>query len=38
MGSVPLNESPYFKQGGLNDHLRDKQAGKTEGITIYQNP
>lgn len=38
MGSVALNESPYFKQEGVNDYLRDKQAGKTEGITIYQNP
>lgn len=36
MGNVPLNESLHLKQEGVNDYLRDKQAGKTEGITIYQ--
>lgn len=38
MESIPLNESPYIKQGGVNDYLRDKQASKTEGNSIFQNP
>lgn len=37
MESIPLNESPYIKQGGVNDYLRDKQASKTEGNSIFQN-
>lgn len=36
-GSHPLIESPYNNQEGVNDYLRDKQADKTEGNTIYQN-
>lgn len=36
MGNVPLNESPHLKQEGVNEYLRDKHAGKTEGITIFQ--
>lgn len=38
MGSIPLNESPYIKQGGVNDYLSDKQASKREGNSIFQNP
>lgn len=38
MESIPLNESPYIKQGGVNDYLRDKQASKTEENSIFQNP
>lgn len=38
MESIPLNESPCIKQGGVNDYLRDKQASKTEGNSIFQNP
>lgn len=38
MESIPLNESPYIKKGGVNDYLRDKQASKTEGNSIFQNP
>lgn len=36
-GSYPLIESPYNNQEGVNDFLRDKQTGKTEGNAIYQN-
>lgn len=36
-GSNSLNESPYNNQEGVNDYLSDKQTGKTEGNTIYQN-
>lgn len=36
MGNVPLIESPHLKQEGVNEYLRDKHAGKTERITIYQ--
>lgn len=36
MGNVPLNESPHLKQESVNEYLRDKHAGKTEGITIFQ--
>lgn len=38
MESIPLNESPYIKQGGVNDYLRDKQASKTEENSLFQNP
>lgn len=37
-GSYPLIDSPYNNQEGVNDYLRDKDAGKTKGNTIYQNP
>lgn len=36
-GSYPLIESPYNNQEGVNHYLREKQTGKTEGNTIYQN-
>eukprot|EP00105_Crassostrea_gigas_P038076 XP_019922224.1 PREDICTED: uncharacterized protein LOC109617101 [Crassostrea gigas] len=36
-GSYPLIESPYNNQEGVNDYLRDKKTGKTEGNAIYQN-
>lgn len=36
-GSYPLNESPYNNQESVNDSLRNKQAGKTEEDTNYQN-
>lgn len=36
-GSYPLIESHYNNQEGVNDYLRDKQTGETEGNTIYQN-
>lgn len=36
-GSYPLNESPYNNQESVNDSLRNKQSGKTEEDTNYQN-
>lgn len=35
-GSNSWNKSPYSKQEGVNEYLRDKHTGQTEGNTIYQ--